>query len=86
MTNKKPKYVCLKYGAGFDVELPDDIDWEQVKDIGAKWDSIFLYLKDGDIKEIQFDLGDLEIDYKRPDEVKLLNDDWSEIELGDDEE
>ena len=85
MSDKKPKYVFLKYGAGYDVELPDDIDWEQVKDIGVKWDCIFLYLKDGNIKEIQFDLGDLEIDYKRPDEIILFTDEWGEIKLGDDE-
>jgi len=84
-SDEKPKYLFLQYGAGFDVELPDDIDWEQVKDIGVKWDSIFLYLKNGDIKSIQFDLTDCDIDYKRPTEITLFNDEWGEIELGDDE-
>jgi hypothetical protein len=58
------------FGATLDVELPEGLTWEDVKDWYVKWDTLHLLLKDG--RELNYDFNTEcffaagFVDWKRP--------------------
>lgn len=68
-------HLSYSAGASADFELPEGKTWEDVDYWHVKWDTLYLTLKDGTEVEIQLAISGAEIDYKRPTEVDVVEDD-----------
>jgi hypothetical protein len=57
-----------------DVELPNNKQWEDVKDIGIRWNTAWFQFKDGTEWETELDDEATQNahDFKRPDEMQVF--------------
>lgn len=72
----------VRYSVEIDLYVEDiceelKIDKNSVKEIGLKYNTLFLYLDDG--TEHYYELGEIRVSTKRADQVLLLTDDYEDI-------
>ncbi len=83
---KKPHRLELMYEAYFSVCIDDEdyeeskIDWANVEDFYVKWNELHVKTN-GEWKSYEIDIGEESIDYKMPSTLKLVDEEYNEIQL-----
>jgi len=86
----KPVFLEADFHSWVSVELTDyddvydKVDWNEVSYISMKYTELVIVMKDG--TEHYFGIqDDIQTDCKHPIKIKLFNEKWDEIKLGEEE-
>ena len=81
--NIKPSFIEGIYSTSVSFDITEveqelGISWDDVTDFYIKWCRLFLTMKDGTVLEVSKEPG--EVDWKRPHETNLLDDEREVLE------
>ena len=78
-TQGKPTKFVATYSGYIEFNIEElDINWDEVEKVYCKYTTLELIMKDGSTITI-WDYGECEIDYKWPNQLQLVDEDYNQL-------